>query len=578
MKKTILARTGVAALATALCVSTFSAPAQAAATNNAIDTNSRSAVTSAYNSRYVPALSSQIGWTGAVVGCKPGTQSADSLSKSTSVINFYRGLSGLDSVKLDTALNAKAQSAALIMHANQKLDHYPESTYKCYSSAGAQGAQTSNLFGGWGSYTIRNAAVPIDAYMTDSGDNNKAAGHRRWLLNPTTTTMGVGTTSAFNAVTVIGTGSSSLRAKPSLMPFPNAGYFPQQLEPEGRWSLSSNEGADFSASTVTVKRGTTALSVTKHPVEDGYGMPNTLVFQVSGVTDAVGSAEQAYTVTVGNIKQSGRTFSHTYTVKMFDPTTSPATTPPPHTNMNPSINQTSDIVAYDAGGTLWNYGSLYTTGTPRRAIGPAGAAIPQSFFVTDWNSDYIPDLLVQHKNGSLVYRQGISTGGFSDTTIGNGWQNYTITVGKWKKTDRFPSIIARNNASGELFNYGNPSGKSLSSRVKIGNGWNGLVLNLLDWDKDGSTDIVAKNSAGQLKLYRTNGAGAFRSEARAVIGGGWNVMNSIRSVSGHNGTGTVGLVARDTSGKLYYYQANKGSWGARKVLGSGWGPYTIAGN
>jgi hypothetical protein len=114
--------------------------------------------------------------------------------------------------------------------------------------------------------------------------------------------------------------------------------------------------------------------------------------------------------------------------------------------------------------------------------------------------------------------------------------------------------------------------------VKIGTGWNGYSFNLLDWDKDGNSDVVATNAAGQLKPYRTNGAGSFLSESRATIGSGWNSMTSIRAISGLDGSQTVGLLARDSTGVLHYYQVNKAAWAARKTFTGGWGPYTIAGN
>lgn len=252
----------------------------------------------------------------------------------------------------------------------------------------------------------------------------------------------------------------------------------------------------------------------------------------------------------------------------------------PHTNYG-HIVRNADVVAYDTAGTHWNYGNMYFPGTPRRQVGPAGAAIPKSFFVTNWNGDQIADLVVHNMNGTLTYREGTGTG-FKDHSIGSGgWENYEITVGKWKKTDRYPSIIARNNATGELFNYGNQSGKDLSPPVKIGSGWNGYTFNLLDWDKDGNEDVVARNSAGQIRLYRTNGAGSFIPETRATIGGGWNGMTFIRTLTGHNGFApvkTVGLLALDGAGVLHYYQADKNSWAPRKTFGKGWGPYTIAGN
>ena len=56
----------------------------------------------------------------------------------------------------------------------------------------------------------------------------------------------------------------------------------------------------------------------------------------------------------------------------------------PHTN-DGHVVRAADVVAYDAAGTLWNYGNMYFPGTtPRRQVGPAGAVIPKSFFVADW--------------------------------------------------------------------------------------------------------------------------------------------------------------------------------------------------
>lgn len=114
--------------------------------------------------------------------------------------------------------------------------------------------------------------------------------------------------------------------------------------------------------------------------------------------------------------------------------------------------------------------------------------------------------------------------------------------------------------------------------MKIGAGWKGLSFNLLDWDKDGNTDVIAKNSSGQLRLFRTNGAGSFISENRATIGSGWNTMDSIQTVSGLHGGGSVGLRARDSAGILHYYQANKSAWATRETYTGGWSNHIIAGN
>jgi hypothetical protein len=310
---------GAATLALFAAAVGFSAPAQAALDTNAIDTTSREAVAAAYKSRWLPATTANIDWSGSVQGCDAGTQSADSLAKSADAINFYRGLDGIDGVSLAPAQNLKAQAAALIMEANVMLDHNPAPSLTCFSPLGALGASSSNLHGGSGGYTIRNASQPVKAYMDDSGQGNQVVGHRRWLLSPSTVTMGVGTTTSFNAINVFGAPTDDARAKPEWMPFPNAGYSPQQLEPQGRWSLSSSKKYDFSAAVVSVTNSEgQALAVTQQPVVNGYG-PNTLVFDVAGIEKASGNGESAYTVSVTNVRnESGTTTSHSYTTLLFD--------------------------------------------------------------------------------------------------------------------------------------------------------------------------------------------------------------------------------------------------------------------
>lgn len=563
----------VSAMATTLCISGFTVPAQAAVTPNPIDTNSRAMVSKAYKERYVPALSTPINWTGNVETCNPGTQSAESRAQEANVINFYRGLNGLDSIRLDANLNARAQSTALMMHANQQLSHFPPTTWKCYDSTGASNAGKSNIFGGAGFYKIPDASAPIKSYMDDYGVNNTAVGHRRWILNPTVTTMGTGTTSSYNALTVIGTGTNANYAKPDFIPFPNAGYSPAQLEPFGRWSLSTPQDVDFTGAVVSVSssRGEN-LSVKTQPVQNGYG-PNTLVFEVSGVVQPTGREEINYTVTVQNMKKNGQPFSYTYTTKLFDANV--ASGEPEIPNF---INSQADIVTYDANGTLWNYGTLNPY-SGRKQIGSVlPSAIPKDLFVTDWNNDGIYDLIAQTKDGYIQFHKGLSGGGFSTSTIGYGWQNFDITVGKWKKQDKYPSIIARNNATGELFNYTNPEGTYISYAVRVGTGWNGLGFHLVDWDKDGNIDVFAKNADGHLLLYRTNGAGAFLVENHPIIGTGWNIMNHIKVLNGHNGGNSVGLLARDTAGGLWYYQVAQTRWDSAFKIGEGWNGYLIAGN
>jgi hypothetical protein len=213
----------------------------------------------------------------------------------------------------------------------------------------------------------------------------------------------------------------------------------------------------------------------------------------------------------------------------------------------------------------------------RKSISPAGAPIPNDFYVADWNSDGVQDLILKQTDGQLIFRKGLPAGGFTNSNIGNGWNDFEITIGKWKKTDPNPSIIAKHLPSGELYNYPNRYGNLLDPRVGIGAGWGPYTMNLMDWDRNGNIDIVARHTTtNEMLLYRTDGTGGFLNEARPSIGSGWS-FDSLHTVSGRAGAGSVGLLAR-ISGDLYYYPANTGSWGARTLLSGGWSSYKIAGN
>lgn len=576
MQRSVLVKSVATAAATLILSAGFSLPAKAAETPNPIDTNSRSAVSNAYKTKWIPTTTVKSGWTGSVATCDPGTQTPDSLAKGLDGINFYRGLNGLDSVTLTDAQNQKAQAAALIMEANSTLTHYPTSDMKCYTELGKSGAGTSNLL--YYSPSIPSMGSIVELYMDDPGASNTYVGHRRWILNPTTTTMGFGTTTTSNAINVIGGGYSETRAKPTFMAVPNAGFSPQQLEPNGRWSLSSSSwDVRFTNATVTVKDAAgVALPVTKHPVGNGYG-PNTLAFEVAGVKTATGSATSDYTVTVSNIDNNGTPMTHTYTTKLFDgndpgATTTPTPTPTP----NPTFKSTSNIVAIDASGVLWNYHDLKT---PRTRV-LSGFGNMDSVHLADWNGDGIADLIAKEKSGILYLYRGVSTGGFMRSAIGSsGWQDYEIDVAKWKKVDTKPSIIAKNKVTGEFFVYSNPNGVRPGTRVKMGSGWGSYSLNVLDWDKDGNMDVLANSAnTGYMYLYRTNGAGAFIPETRKVVSTGWKEFNSVTTVRNLQGATTDGLLARDASGTLFHYKTNTGSFAPRTQVGTGWLGYNIAGN
>jgi subtilisin family serine protease len=241
----------------------------------------------------------------------------------------------------------------------------------------------------------------------------------------------------------------------------------------------------------------------------------------------------------------------------------------------PSIGSAADTVAAGSDGVLWNYRATGKGGfQPREKIGTGWYGLIHGY-VTDWNRDGVFDLIAQWKDGRLTYYPGKSGGGFSASqAIGTGWGSYHVTVGRWRTTDKYAGIVAYDSA-GTLWYYGNSTGKTLDPRTRIGTGWSGLYLTMADFDQDGAQDLLAKRSDGSLLLYRSTGTGSFISEPRRSVGTGWNGINSITRLDGFQGTGSHGLMTRITDGRLAYYPYSKGIWGARAIVGTGWGSYNI---
>lgn len=325
----LLGRTAVTAVV-ALGLALGTGGLTATAKDVDLKTSSRASVAREYNRVLAPALKVPTGWTGSSGKCRLGKESAASRKATRRAVNFVRALNQLDEVKLNKKLNKKALRTALLMHANGKLSHAPsKATFsKCWSSSEKLAASRSNLYlsRGYGTdLAPSTGARAIVGYMHDTGAGNIAVGHRRWILNPSTRVMATGSTSAANALTVFGTKTSSRAATPTFLEWPAKNWFPTQLEPNGRWSLSApSRSVSLARAKVTVRQVNAKgkvlkkLKVTRHAVRNGYG-PHTLVFTVKGVKSPKAKKTVRYKVTVKGIKGAKKS-TYSYTVKLFDPT------------------------------------------------------------------------------------------------------------------------------------------------------------------------------------------------------------------------------------------------------------------
>lgn len=283
----------------------------------AVDTSSRSAVVSFFNSEYTPSLSVPMEWTGNVATCAAGTTSQAYVDATFQMINFYRGMAGLADATNATSYNQNAQEAALIMSANGDLSHDPPSNWTCWTSGGDAAAGASNL-------ALGNAGPhAVIAYMRESGSFNYFVGHRRWILYPRRNQFGTGsvgeTTTSANALYVF-TGTVTRPPTPDKVAWPPEGYVPYQVV-YPRWSLSLNTSdvVSFASSDVSMTEGATPISLSVvSRTDNGYG-DNTIVWEPSGLSFTPGAQDRVFTVTVSNIMVGGTPQTEVYNVVVIDP-------------------------------------------------------------------------------------------------------------------------------------------------------------------------------------------------------------------------------------------------------------------
>lgn len=246
-------------------------------------------------------------------------------------------------------------------------------------------------------------------------------------------------------------------------------------------------------------------------------------------------------------------------------------------SLRPTIRSGADVLAADASGALWNYPANRGGGFGSRVkIGSAGWTGLKSGFVADWNADGINDIVAQWNTGRLTVYRGKGSGGFvSPVTVGSiGWQSMSITVGRWHNGHRYPGVVGTA-ADGTMVYYPNPGGGALGTAQRIGSGFQGMKLTMADFDNDRRQDLLVTRSTGELLLYRSDGAARFVTEARRKIGNGWNTVAQSHASFGFQGTGTRGLTAKTTDGRLFYYSLGTNQFTGSRQVGAGWGPLSV---
>jgi hypothetical protein len=190
-------------------------------------------------------------------------------------------------------MDAQTQECALMMDANNMLSHSPPSSWACYNATGAGAAGKSNI-------ATTAGVQAVDLYMTDPG-NPTTIGHRRWILSNSLGPIGLGSTSDYSCMMVIG---GSGNANKQWTAYPPPGQVPlelfnvsfQTLDSTG-WTVQS-DSINLGGAQVTVTDGGTNRPVTVTPLNGGYGSSYAIRFNPQGWSTQAG---HTYSVSVTGI-------------------------------------------------------------------------------------------------------------------------------------------------------------------------------------------------------------------------------------------------------------------------------------
>jgi len=253
--------------------------------------------------------SADVAWSGDESSCNPGEVPQGTMDKIFMRLEYFRKAAGLNNaISENDTKSEKAQQAALMMKSNGTLDHFPPESWKCYSTAGKDGAGNSLL-------TQTRNAEAVDSYMKDAGEANGPVGHRRWLLWPRLQEIGVGNTDNTNAIWVLGEAGTPPADAPEFISWPPKGYSPKKFA-YPRWSFSIAD-ADFTGASITMTdQNNQSVTLSIEELDNAFG-DRTIVWvpdiNINSLTE-----DSTFKITLQNVGIGAEMKDFDYEVILFD--------------------------------------------------------------------------------------------------------------------------------------------------------------------------------------------------------------------------------------------------------------------
>lgn len=271
-----------------------------------------------------------------VANCQPGTLLQSVRDDVLARLNAIRALHRLPAVSYSSADDEQATQAALMMAANGQLSHTPAASWKCYTTLGANGAGTSNLYGGLISPYLAyyTEDMYLGGWLTETSNLvADSVGHRRWLLDPFLGKIAYGrvaqvladgsrTDAAAMKVVSFSGGVSVPGNLPAFVAYPYGDYPARYFDTSSLLSFTviadttqrggANATVDFSKATITVSDGGNALTVSSVSYDnERYAVPNNLQFKVAGLKAGV-----SYSVKIAGVGVRGTLTDYSYTFRI----------------------------------------------------------------------------------------------------------------------------------------------------------------------------------------------------------------------------------------------------------------------